>query len=108
MKFTRSRNQVGPKEACMNEGGEGTEQGSSVAPTGTSSSPALESPSACVGPGHEMSGAPGWTLTAQPTCSRAGAAAHLVGDAGSGMDVAPPRPSGLWWVRRPLPPKSKN
>lgn len=72
MKFTRSRNQVGPKEACMNEGGEGTEQDSSVAPMGTSSSPALESPSACVGPGHEMSGAPGWTLTAQPTSPAVG------------------------------------
>lgn len=87
---TRSRNQVGPKDACMNEVGKGTGQGSSVAPTGTSSSPALEPSSACVGPGHEMSGAPGRTLTAQPTCSRAGAAAHRAGDAGSGMDVAPP------------------
>lgn len=90
MKFTRSRNQVGPKEACMNEGGEGTEQDSSVAPTGTSSSPALEPASASVGPGHEMSGAPGRTLTAQPTCNRAGAAAHRAGGARRGIDVAPP------------------
>lgn len=48
----------------MNERGEGTEQDSSVAPTGTSSSPALEPSKACVGPGHEISRAPGRT----PNC----------------------------------------
>lgn len=80
----------GSQEACMNEGGEGTRQDSSVAPTGTSSSPALEPSSACVGLGHEMSGAPGRTLTAQPTCNRAGAAAHREGGARGGIDVAPP------------------
>lgn len=108
MKFTRSNNQVGPKEACMNEGGEGTRQGSSVAPTGTSSSPALKPASACVGPGHEMSGAAGRTLTAQPTCNRARAAAYRAGGARRRIDVAPPRPSGLRWGRRQLPPKRKN
>lgn len=76
MKSTRSRSQVGPKAARMNERGEGSGQDSCVAPTGMSSSPALEPSRACVGPGHESSGAAGWTPTAQPTCSRAGAAAH--------------------------------
>lgn len=79
----------GSQKACMNEGGQGTGQDSSVLPTGTSSSPALGPSSACVGPGHEMSGAPGPTLTAQPTCNRAGAAAHRTGGARQGMDVAP-------------------
>lgn len=73
----------GSQKACMNEGRQGTGQNSSVPATGTSSSPALEPSSACVGPGHEM------TLTAQPTCSRAGAAAHRTGGARQGMDVAP-------------------
>lgn len=76
MKSTRSRSQVGPKAARMNERGEGSGQDSCVAPTGMSSSPALEPSRACVGPGHESSGAAGRTPTAQPTCSRAGAAAH--------------------------------
>lgn len=111
MKFTRSRNQVGPKEACMNEGGEGTEQDSSVAPTGTSSSPALESPSACVGPPgprDERGTRLDPNCPAHLTCSRAGGAAHRAGGSGSGMDVAPPGPSGLRWGRHLLPRKSKN
>lgn len=89
----------------MNEGGEAPAD-SSVAPTGTSFSPALEPSSACVGPGHEMSGAPGRTLTAQPTCSRAGAATHRAGEAGGGTDVAPLGPQGYGGDGAPRPPKS--
>lgn len=98
----------GSQKACMNEGGQGTGQDSSVLPTGTSSSPALEPSSACVGPGHEMSGAPGPTLTAQPTCSRAGAAAHGTGGARQGMDVAPSSALRAAKGAATAAPKSKN
>lgn len=56
----------------MNERGEGSGQDSCVAPKGMSSSPALESSRACVGPSHESSGAAGRTPTAQPTCMQQG------------------------------------
>lgn len=100
---------MGPKAARMNERGEGSGQDSCVAPTGMSSSPALEPSRVCVDPGHDSSGAAGRTPTAQPTCSRAGAAAHRAsGGAGNRLDVAPPSALGSAVGTVPVAPTQRT